>query len=340
MKILLAPDSFKGSLSAGEIIDIASVVLREKYPGVKLTPAALADGGEGSLEAVALSLKAEKVELPVNDPLGRPVDSCYLINKKNNTSYIELARASGLSLVMRKADIMNSGTYGTGELIRDAIQKGSEKIILFIGGSATNDAAMGIAHALGCRFLDSKKDVLEPVAKNMTRVREIDMSNSAIKSGEAEIIVASDVNNPFCGRKGAAYVYAPQKGANGNEVADMDRGLKNMSGLFKKQLNTDVDHIPGSGAAGGAGGGLAAMFDASIVSGAELIFELVNIKEKIINTDLVITGEGMIDEQTANHKLVYHLAKIAGVYGKKVYAVCGFFDGNESLKKKLGLEEV
>lgn len=340
MKIMLAPDSFKGSLSAGEIIDIATVVLGEKYPGAELTAAALADGGEGSLEAIAPALQAERVKNRVKDPLGRQVSTYYLLDKKDNTAYIELAKASGFSLVSGEADIMNSGTQGTGELIRDAIKKGAEKIILFIGGSATNDAAVGIAHALGYRFLDKRSEMLAPLAKNLTLVNNIDTSNALIKGSEHEIIIASDVNNPFHGLKGAAYVYAPQKGADPDVVEELDRGLKNMSELFKKHFSADIDNLQGAGAAGGVGGGLAAMFGARIVSGSELIFSLLDIEGKIRNSDIIITGEGMLDEQTTNHKLICRLAEIAHAQRKKVFAICGYFNGDESLKKQLGLEEV
>ena len=340
MKILLAPDSFKGSLSASEIISITGGELQKKYPTVEIISAPLADGGEGSLEAIAQALQAEKINVRVKDPLGRQVSTYYLLDKNSNTAYIELAKASGFSHVGVDADIMNSGTSGTGELIKDASEKGAEKTILFIGGSATNDAAIGIAHALGYRFHDNRSGVLDPLAKNLSLVNKISTSNVLIKGSEHEIIIASDVNNPFHGLKGAAYVYAPQKGADPEEVEELDRGLKNMSGLFRKYFNKDIDKLPGAGAAGGVGGGLSAMFGARIVNGSELIFSLLDIEGKIRNSDIVFTGEGMIDEQTTNHKLVYRLAKIAGSYGKRVYAICGFFDGNKSLKKKLGLEEV
>lgn len=339
MNILIAPDSFKGSLSANQFIDI----FRRKFSALNLPhgiiASPLADGGEGSLEVISMNPDFEKRDIVVLDPFFNEVQTCYLYDKKTGTAYIEMAKASGLVLV-DKPKVMDSSSIGTGQLIKHALLGGAKKIVLFVGGSATNDAAIGIASALGLRFLDKHGEDLKPIGKNLVDVRIIDDTESLLKKHPAKLLVAADVNNPFYGKNGAAHVYAPQKGATIGDVELLDKGLQNMAGIFIKDFNIDVQKINGSGAAGGIAGGMIALFHARIVSGAALIFELNNIEEKIKQADLVITGEGKIDKQTLNDKLIFKLSQLATRHNKKVWAVCGYYDGDSGLRKLLGIEKI
>lgn len=336
MHILIAPDSFKGSLSADKIIDILSSKL-EITSTIEKVP--LADGGEGTLEVIAASKNFERKNLQVFNPLFIQINTYYFYDKITKTAYIEMAKASGLLLV-NEFDILNSSSFGTGQLIKHAIENGCEKIVLFIGGSATNDAAIGIASALGLFFKDRLGENLKPIGKNLPNIYFIDDSKSVLKEYDVEILIAADVNNPFYGQNGAAHIYAAQKGASSKELIYLDKGLQNMATIFKKQFNVDVQKIKGSGAAGGVGGGMLAMFGAKLISGSKLIFELTSIEKKIKLADLIITGEGKIDKQTLNDKLIFKLTKLASLHHKKVWTVCGYFDGNDELKKLLGIEKV
>lgn len=339
MNILIAPDSFKGSLSANQIIDIFNNKFDGLNAGHNIITSPLADGGEGSLDVILSCLDFPKIKLKVLDPLLNEIEAFYLFDKKTNTAYIEMAKASGLALI-DKPDVKNASSTGTGQLIKHALLNGAQKIVLFVGGSATNDAAMGIATALGLWFTDKQGAKLKPMGKNLLDVQYIDDKKSLIKKYPAEIIIAADVNNPFYGKNGAAFVYAPQKGASGKEAAFLDKGLQNMANIFKNNFQTDVQNIKGSGAAGGIAGGMMAMFNAQMVSGADLIFKLNNIEQKIKQADLLISGEGKIDSQTLNDKLIFKLSQLAALQNKKIWAVCGYFDGGPELKKLLGIEKI
>lgn len=339
MNILIAPDSFKGSLSANQFIDILRNRFIELGENHNITSSPLADGGEGSLEVISKNSGFEKKITTVKNPFFKEIEACYLYDKENSTAYIEMAKASGLILI-DKPDVMNAGSIGTGLLIKHALMQGAKKIVLFVGGSATNDAAMGIAVALGIKFMDNKGKELKPVSKELIHVINIDNSSSLLKKHPTQILIAADVNNPFYGKNGAAYIYAPQKGATPENVVFLDKGLQNMADIFKKNFNIDVQKINGSGAAGGIAGGMIAMFGAKLVSGADLIFELNNIEKKIKQVDLVITGEGKIDNQTLNNKLIFKLSQLVANHNKTVWAVCGYYDGDSKLRKLLGIEKI
>ncbi len=339
MHILIAPDSFKGSLSAHQVIEIITNKL-EKLPfPVQIESKALADGGEGSLEVIEENKGFEKKYLKVFNPLYQEVEAWYLYQKKTKTAYIEMAKASGLMLV-NELNVMNASSFGTGQLMKHAVENGAKKIILFIGGSATNDAGTGIAKALGIQFYDKKNTDLKPIGKNLLNIHSINDTKSVSKKYRTEILIAADVNNPFYGKKGGAHIYAPQKGANKKQVLYLDKGLQNIAAIFANKYAVNVQKIKGSGAAGGIGGGMIAMFGAKLISGSELIFELTDMEQKVKLADLIITGEGKIDEQTLNDKLIFKLSKLANKHRKKIWAVCGYYSGNEQLNKLLGIEKV
>jgi glycerate 2-kinase len=338
--ILIAPDSFKGSISAADISQILSQgLLKSNFPlGIESIP--LADGGEGSMDAIRHCTNLIRVEQSVSDPLSRKTDACYLMDHQNRKAYIELAQASGLGLMSSGNDIIRASTYGTGQLIKHAIESGSAEIVLFLGGSASCDAGLGIARALGIRFFNSKGDLLVPFAGNMVEISDFDVSGSLLNANRFELLLAVDVNNPFYGPKGASYVYSPQKGATPEQVEQLDTGLQNLALVIKRKTGIDLQSVPGSGAAGGAAGGLHAFFGAMIISGTDFIFEILHLEEKIRKADLIITGEGKIDSQTLNQKLIHGISKLCRNNKKKLWVVCGFFDGDEELIRTLGIEKI
>jgi glycerate kinase len=335
MKILIAPDSFKGTLNASEIVEL---FLKEiKYPDITGIP--MSDGGEGSLQAIFKAGKFQRINLRVSNPLFEDVDAYYLFDKKKETAYIELALASGLTL-LQKLDVMSASTYGTGQLIADALQKGAKKIILFAGGSATNDAGTGIAAAIGVRFYDRYGEPVRPIAKNLMRILKIDRSHSLLAKYNAQIIVAVDVNNTFYGKNGAAYTYAAQKGAGNSQILFLDKALRHIANVFYWKYGIDVQQIKGSGAAGGLAGGLAAIFNTDIISATNLIFQVTDIEQKIKQADIIISGEGKIDRQTLNGKLLAKISELVKKHDKKLWAICGYFAGDDDLQKQLAVERI
>jgi len=337
MKIVIAPDKFKDSLSAIKVCENLVNGLTNQESTIDFISCPMADGGEGSLETLNYHLNFEPVELIVNDPLFRPVKSTYFIS--NNIAYIEMSSASGLELLKEiDRNPMLTSSIGTGELILDAINKGVKKINLFIGGSATNDGAVGIAYALGYRFYDSMGNHLSPIGGNLSLIDTIDSKKVRINLKEFDINVFCDVDSPMFGKDGAAFTYAPQKGANFSQVKYLDKGLKNLVSKLTKNNYKNIAYIPGSGAAGGVGGGLIAFFDAKLVSGIEKIIEVVQLEKLINNCDLIITGEGKLDSQTEKGKVISGVCRLATKYQKPVIAVCG--SEEKYISKKLGIKKV
>lgn len=339
-KILIAPDSFKGSLSASRIASIIANELSKCDLPLEITKIPLADGGEGSLESILNNCTFSQIKLQVYNPSFEQVDAMYLYDNEYDTAYIELAQASGIQWTDADYQIMKGTTFGTGELITHAIKKGAKKIVLFVGGSATNDAGLGILEALGFRFFDSNGQKVSPLPSNMININAFDNNYSVLKNKEIEIVIAADVDNPFYGKKGAAFVYSPQKGAGLEQVKLLDLGLRHIAKLIFDNYNIDIQQIKGAGAAGGVGGGLYAFAGAKIVSGSRLIFDLLDIESKIKKADIIISGEGKIDAQTLNNKLLYNISNLTKKYNKKLWTVCGFFEGDERIKKELNIDKI
>ncbi|WP_207422932.1 glycerate kinase [Desertivirga brevis] len=322
MKIIVAPDKFKGSLTSIEACEAIKTAISSNSKTTEVVQLPLSDGGDGLLEALTQNASLEIRNLTVLDPLFRPVDTSYLISG-DNSAFIEMAKASGLLL-------LNSGernpaltsSYGTGELIKDAIQKGARRITLGIGGSATNDAGMGMAAALGFRFYDNSGKGLMPIGQNLGRIESIDSSN-AIDLSTLKIEVACDVTNIFHGVNGAAYVFGPQKGANAIMVRELDEGLAHVAGIIKRDQGIDLQKIQGSGAAGGLGGGAIAFLGAKLRSGIELVLEHSRAEEKIQRADLVISGEGKLDHQSLNGKVISGISSLCKKHNKPLIVVCG-----------------
>lgn len=325
-KIIIAPDKFKGSLSAREVCSAIRTGIRRVYPEAELIEHPLADGGEGSLDILSDHLVAETWEAIVQDPLFRPLRASYL--KRGSTAYIEMARASGLPLLKpteRNARITT--TYGTGQLIRNAIQRGCEEIMLFVGGSATNDGGIGMANALGYRFLDKLGKPIRPVGEELIRLHRIDPDRLLFDPSLVSGVVVSDVRNPLYGEQGAARVFAPQKGADEAAVVLLDEGLEQLAEIVARDLGIQVGDLPGAGAAGGLGAGGVAFLGAEIQSGIQTMIHATRLPDRLENTDLIITGEGMLDHQSLQGKVVAGVAEMAREHD----VPCTVIAGNTSL---------
>lgn len=323
-QIIIASDSFKGSATSKEVGSYIAKGIHSLYPEYQTHIFSIADGGEGTVEAVMAALPGETVALPVRGPLNETVQAAYGLIEQGQTAIIEMAQASGLTLVPEdKQNIMKATTFGTGQLILDAINRGVRKIYIGIGGSATNDGGMGMAQALGVKFLDAKGQALSGNAQNLKAIAQIDLTKMKVNPKTIEIIILSDVNNPLCGENGAAKVFGPQKGAKANQIKILDEGLQHYAEKLKEVYNRDFASIPGAGAAGGLGAGLMAFFNATSKSGIDEILQLIKIEPAIQTADLVITGEGRIDGQSLSGKAPIGIAKIAKRYRVPTIAIVG-----------------
>ena len=320
-KVVVASDSFKGCLTSAQVADAVEKGIHEVYPQCEVVKLAVADGGEGTMAALMSTVGGERHAVTVHDPVGRQIEASYaLIN--GNTAVIEMASASGLTLLEpHERNPLLTSTYGTGELIADALDKGCRRFLICLGGSATNDAGMGMLQALGYRFMGAEGQALNPCGGSLANVVSIQAKdvNPALK--ESEFIVACDVDSPFCGPEGAAYVYGPQKGATHDMVRELDGGMRHFAGLVERVTGTDPADMSGAGAAGGLGGALMAFMNARLCRGADMVLDAVGFDKAIANADLIITGEGRIDSQTATGKLPYAVAKRSS--GIPVLGVCG-----------------
>jgi len=336
MTILIAPDKFKGSLSAVGVCEAIQTGIHRFNPNIKTRIHPLADGGEGSLEILKQYTDSQTITTTVADPLMRSIEAQYLIAQQ--TAYIEMSAASGLILLAEsERNCMNTTTFGTGEMILDAIRRGIRDIVLFIGGSATNDLGTGMASALGYRFLDTDKNSINPIGKNLTEIKIIDDKNSLLNLVDVSVRVLCDVTNPLYGTQGAAYTYARQKGANDTEIEHLDKGLRNIAEVLKTHNYPDIADLEGAGAAGGMGGGAVAFLEAKMVSGINFFIELTDLETKVQQADLVITGEGKLDDQTLKGKVVSGVAAMANRHNVPVVAVCG---ANTLQGDELGLKSI
>jgi glycerate kinase len=337
MTILIATDKFKGSLSAAGVCDALSMGTKEPLSAMSIIRKPMADGGDGSLAVLESYLPLETVSCEVQDPIGRSIIAQY--KNCQQTAYIELAAASGLVLLTQKErNCLFTSTFGTGQLIADAIQKGAKTIYLFIGGSATNDGGIGIAQALGYQFYDQAGKALAPIGQNLVHIDQIATSQNSIDLSTIQIKVVSDVNNPFYGENGAAQVYAAQQGASPTAIATLENGLKNLAAQFVHHQYKDIAQLAGSGAAGGVGGGAVALLNAQLLSGIQFFIELTSVEEDIRTCDLVITGEGKLDRQTAQGKVVSGICQLAKKHQKPILLVCG--DAEQPIPDELGIHQL
>lgn len=324
MNIVIAPDSFKGSLSAVKVANAIEKGILNSGINAVVYKIPMADGGEGTVESMIMAVGGQIRHTEVIGPLGEKVQSFYGILSDGKTSVIEMAAASGLPLVpYEKRNPLLTTSFGTGELIKKAIEDGCSRLILGIGGSATNDGGVGMAQALGVKFLDSEGLPLGLGGQILEKIHHIDTSELHKEIKVTEILVACDVVNPLCGETGASKVFGPQKGATAEMVAILDRGLLNLAQIVKRDLGKDIKDIPGAGAAGGMGGGVIAFLNAFLKPGIEIIAETTVLHDKIRNADLIITGEGRTDFQTAFGKVPVGVSRIAKKFGKPVICLSG-----------------
>ena len=339
MNIVVAIDSFKGSLSsteAGNIVKNAALKLEPSY-NVIVRP--LADGGEGTVEALSSGVKGELIELEVTGPLFEKVTAKYFIMAENNTAVIEMASAAGLTLIEEnKRNPLNTTTFGVGELILDAIEKGCRRFIIGIGGSATNDGGIGMLGALGYEFLDEKGKSVTLKGEGLKDIKSICTDNVNPILKKCVFRVACDVTNPLCGELGCSKVFAPQKGADAEAVEKMDLWLKNYSSVVEKALKNAYSNYPGAGAAGGLGFAFKSFLNAQLNSGVKIILEETKLEEYIKNADVVVTGEGRLDYQTAMGKAPIGVAELSKKHNKKVIAFAGSVTDDATICNKKGID--
>jgi glycerate kinase len=324
MKIVIAPDSFKDSLSARGVADAIARGLAEVWPDAQLIRCPMADGGEGTVAAVLAACGGERNLAEVCGPLCETVIATWGWLPDSHTAIIEMAEASGLqSVPVDRRDACISSTFGTGELIRAALNAGAQRVILAIGGSATNDGGAGAMQALGVRLLDAQGQALEPGGLALAQLARIDLDGIDPRLATVRFDIAADVDNPLCGPHGASAVFGPQKGATPAQVEQLDRALGHFADHCAKVLKKDMRDEPGSGAAGGLGFAAKAFLGAQFQSGVDVVAELVGLAEDIENADLVITGEGRFDAQTLRGKTPFGVARIARQRGVPVIVIAG-----------------
>ena len=334
-KIIIAPDSFKGSLTSVEVADAIEEGIIKVYPNCETVKIPIADGGEGTMDTLRDAMGGKKVSIKVHDPLMRLIEVEYGMVNNGDTAIIEMAIVSGITLLSKQEQNPSiTTTYGTGELIKDALERGCRSFLIGIGGSATNDAGTGMLRALGYRFLDKNGEETNGTGKSLHSICSIDESGAMLELKETHFIIASDVNNPFSGPNGAAFVYAPQKGADEQMTKELDDGLDSLRKLIVKEKGIDLNTIPGAGGAGGLGGGFVAFLNAQLKPGIEMVLEAVGFEKHLQNVDLVITGEGKLDKQTGMGKAASGILDAANKYSVPVIAIGGSVEDVESLIKR------
>lgn len=339
MKVLICPDKFKDSLGAIEVAKAIHTGIKKADQNIHTVLFPLADGGEGTARILTYHTKGRTIETTVHDPLMRPVNASFGISKDGKTAYIEMAEASGIHLLNNdERNCFHTTTYGTGELILAALNKGVKKIVLGIGGSATSDAGIGMATALGYRFLDRSGNILEPAGKNLVHLSHIDRSHLKFNPDEIHFETACDVNNPLSGPDGAAHIYGPQKGATQEEIRILDKGLKNFALIVENSMGKEIDRVPGAGAAGGMGAASILFLGSLLVPGVELVMKETRFSGFIPDTDLVITGEGKIDQQSLSGKVIRGVTNEVKKYNIPVAALCGTLDNGPELTRKLEID--
>jgi glycerate 2-kinase len=338
MHILLAPDKFRGSLTAEQVIEAMRKGILDVLPNAQITAIPLADGGEGTAATLARATHGRMHHTYIYDALMRPIEAAFGLSGDGKTAYIEMAAASGLQLLnLDERNPMETSTFGTGELILKAIELGVENILLCIGGSATNDAGMGMAAALGYCFLDENKEVLKPVGKNLILVKSIDSQHVTIDFSKINIAVACDVENPLYGKNGAAYIYARQKGATDEQIEALDNGLRNFGQIADDFFKKEAKILRGGGAAGGLGTGAVWFLNATLKSGIELVMQETNFESAVKKADLILTGEGKIDIQTLEGKVLRGITHLAEKHKVPVIALCGTLDLTPLQIREMGL---
>ncbi|MCL2034742.1 MAG: glycerate kinase [Oscillospiraceae bacterium] len=321
-KIILMPDSFKGTMSSMEICSIMREAILEFYPGADVVSIPVADGGEGTVDCFLAAIGGTKVTVPVKGPYFKTIDACYGI-LPDKTAVIEMSACAGLPLVGDRKSAENTTTYGVGQLIGNAIDQGCGKIILGLGGSATNDGGAGAAAALGVLFFDSDGNTFIPTGSTLHKICSIKTDCVIPKIREVQITVMCDIDNPLCGQNGAAYVFGPQKGADEATVRLLDEGLHHYADVILRDTGMDVKDIPGAGAAGGMGAGMTAFFNVRVQMGIDTVLDTVGFQEIVKDASVIFSGEGRLDSQSLGGKVVVGIARRARNANVPLVAVVG-----------------
>ncbi len=339
MKIAIVPNAFKGSLTALQAADCIERGIKKALPNIATVKIPMADGGDGTALAIMEATGGKQVKCLVRDPLGRRIRSTFGLTGDGRTAVIEMALASGLVLLKpNERNPLLTSSRGTGELIRAALALHVREILIGIGGSATNDGGVGMARALGIRFLDARNRELVDNGGALTKLSRIDITGLDARLKNTIISVACDVDNPLCGPRGAARVYGPQKGATQAMVKQLDDGLNRLAAVIQKDLGVKVAKLPGAGAAGGQGAGLVAFLGARMRSGVDIVTNAIALESKLAGCDLVVTGEGRLDGQTAFGKAPAGVAKVARKLGIPVIAICGSLSSDAKKVREIGIE--
>lgn len=341
MKIVIAPDSYKESLSATEVAQAIEKGFREIFPDAQYVSVPVADGGEGTVEAMIAATQGTEHSALVTGPLGEKVNACWGISGDGQTAFIEMAAASGLALVPpEKRNPLVTTSRGTGELILQALESGAKSIIIGIGGSATNDGGAGMVQALGARLCDANGTEIGDGGGSLNSLNTIDISGLDPRLKNCAIRVACDVTNPLTGDQGASRIFGPQKGATEERIVELDRNLSHFADIIKKSLRVDVKDVPGAGAAGGMGAALMAFLGADLRSGIEIVTQALNLEEHIHDCTLVVTGEGRIDSQSIHGKVPVGVANAAKKYHKPVIGIAGSLTRDVGVVHQYGIDAV
>lgn len=333
MKIVIAPDSFKESLTALEACDAIEAGMKNVFPDADYVKVPMADGGEGTVQSVIDSTGGKLKTLTVTGPLNQPVNASYGLSGDRTLAVIEMAASSGLDKVpFDKRNPMITTTYGFGELIRNALDEGVKEILLGLGGSATNDGGAGMIMSLGGRLLDEKGQSISLGGEGLKDLVEIDLSGMHPRLKDVNFRVACDVDNPLTGKKGASFIYGPQKGGTSDQLEQLDSYLGHFAEVIRQKLGVNLEDVPGAGAAGGLGAGIMAFLNGKLENGGELLVDILELDEKVANADLVITGEGGINHQTIYGKTPVAVSRVAKKHGVPVIALAGSIsEGYESV---------
>ena len=334
MRVLIAPDKFKGSLDATKVCQAIEEALHATGKQYESNSIPMADGGEGTCDMLTTFSHGKKIKVLVCDPFFRTIEGEYGISGDGKTAFVEMATASGLQLLKpEERNALRGTTYGTGQLIASALEQGVTSIIMGVGGSGTNDGGIGMGEALGARFYDSLGNSVKPVGESLKAIHSMDIRHLLPRVKEVNITAICDVSNPLYGFNGAAYVFGPQKGATPEVVKFLDEGLRNLAAVVQNQLGIDIN-FPGAGAGGGLGGGAKIFFDIQFQSGIKFLMDFVGLEELVRQSDLIITGEGKMDEQTLSGKVVHGVAELSRKYDKPLVVMVG---KNELPPEKISL---
>ena len=341
MKIVIAPDSFKGSLTATEAADAIEIGFRAVYPDAEYVKVPMADGGEGTVQSLVDATSGTIINQSVIGPMGDMVPGFFGILGCSRTAVVEMAAASGIHLVKpEERNIYLASSFGTGQLINAALDHGCDKLIIGLGGSATNDGGMGMMKALGAQFLGQGGAPLAPDVCALLQLAKIDLQYLDPRLSKTEIVVACDVNNPLCGENGSSRIFGPQKGATEDDIVVLDKALARYGDVLAINTGRNIAAKPGAGAAGGMGAALIGLIDAVVKPGVDLVIEIVDLAKSLVDTNLVITGEGRIDSQTIHGKTPIGVAKIAKSHNLPVICIAGSVEDGADIIHQMGIDEI